>query len=76
VITSRAGAFPELVQDGETGLLVETGSVDEISLAITKFCADNHPGSVMSAKCYLEAEKYTAEKFFDSYLGIYEGKKS
>lgn len=75
VITSRAGAFPELVQDGKTGLLVETGSVDELSSAMIKFCTDSHPRSDMSAKCCREAEKYTAEKFFDGYLGIYEDKE-
>ncbi|HET6462815.1 MAG TPA: glycosyltransferase family 4 protein, partial [Candidatus Krumholzibacteria bacterium] len=40
VIASRAGSVPEVVRDGETGLLVAPGSVDELARAIAAILDD------------------------------------
>ena len=72
VITSRAGAFPELVRDGETGFLVDTGSVDDLSTVLAKVSQKPVVTKAMSENCFVEAEKYTVEKFLDGYLHIYE----
>jgi glycosyltransferase involved in cell wall biosynthesis len=40
VIASDVGGIPEEVVDGETGLLVPAGSVDELSSALTRLLAD------------------------------------
>jgi glycosyltransferase involved in cell wall biosynthesis len=41
VITTRAGALPELVSDGENGVLVEPGSVSELASAIRLLLGDD-----------------------------------
>ena len=40
VVGSRVGGVPELVVDGETGLLVEPGDPDELAAAIGRLLAD------------------------------------
>lgn len=40
VVGSRVGGVPELVLDGETGLLVEPGDPDELATAIGRLAAD------------------------------------
>jgi glycosyltransferase involved in cell wall biosynthesis len=72
VITSRAGAFPELVRDGETGILVKTNSVDELSSAIMRFCVEKNLSRSMLGNCFEEAHKFTTEKFLSGYLNSYE----
>lgn len=40
VVATRAGAFPEIVADGVTGLLVERGDRDALAAAIRRLLAD------------------------------------
>lgn len=40
VVAAHSGATPEVVLDGNTGLLVEYGNVDELAMAITSLCLD------------------------------------
>lgn len=40
VVAGRAGGIPEIIRDGENGLLVEPGDVQGLSAAIAKLCAD------------------------------------
>lgn len=39
VITTRVGAIPEVVRDGESGLLVEVGDVEGLTRALERLCA-------------------------------------
>lgn len=72
VITSRAGAFPEIVREGETGLLANTGSVDDLCLALDRVSKDNSLITAMSGNCFVEAKKYATEQFFAEYIKIYQ----
>jgi glycosyltransferase involved in cell wall biosynthesis len=74
VITSRAGAFPEIVRDGETGFLVKTGSVDDLCSALVKVSEEHSLINTMSGSCFEEARKYTTERFVNDYLDIYGGR--
>jgi len=40
VIAANSGATPEVVVDGETGLLVDYGNVEQLGQAITSLCLD------------------------------------
>lgn len=74
VITSRAGAFPEIVRDGETGFMVDTGSVDALHSILAKVSEEPHLITAMAEASIAEAQKYTTEKFIGYYLDIYEGR--
>lgn len=71
VITSRAGAFPEIVRDGETGFLVKPGSVDDLFSALVKVSEEHFLINAMSGSCIEEARKYTIEKLIGDYLDVY-----
>lgn len=40
VIAADSGATPEVVRDGQSGLLVDYGNLDQLALAITTLCLD------------------------------------
>jgi glycosyltransferase involved in cell wall biosynthesis len=74
VIATRVGAFSEIVRDGETGLLVKSGSVDDLYSALARVSEEHNLLKSMSANCLDEAQKYTTEKLINNYLAVYEGR--
>ncbi len=72
VIAARAGAVPELVRDGENGVLVEFGDVTELSEGILRFLSDPEGASRMGNAGYdLTLERFTwplvLERVRDAY---------
>jgi glycosyltransferase involved in cell wall biosynthesis len=49
VVATRGGALPEIVVDGETGILVERGDSDGLAAAIGKLLSDPHLRERMGA---------------------------
>ena len=49
VVATRAGALPEIVVDGETGILVERGDTDGLAAAIGRLLAEPHLRERMGA---------------------------
>ncbi len=73
VIAARLGAMAELIEDGRTGLLFESGSADDLAQKIA--WADAHPVPMqqMGRQARLEYEsKYTPEKNYAQLMSIYE----
>jgi glycosyltransferase involved in cell wall biosynthesis len=72
VIASRIGALAELVEDGITGLLFETGNAQD--LAAKMKWAQNNPEQMRkmgrNARLKYEAE-YTANQNYDQLIAIY-----
>ncbi|WP_066382153.1 glycosyltransferase family 4 protein [Anabaena sp. CA = ATCC 33047] len=60
VIATRGGAFPELVKDGKTGLLVERGDVDDLAEAMLQLLLDDNLRQAMG-----EAGRQQAVEKFD-----------
>jgi glycosyltransferase involved in cell wall biosynthesis len=74
VITSKTGAFSEIVREGETGLLVNPESVDALFSAMVKVSEEHALLSRMSGNCIEEARKYTSEKLIKDFLDVYSDK--
>jgi glycosyltransferase involved in cell wall biosynthesis len=72
VIASRLGALPEMVRDGETGLLFEAGNADD--LACKMAWAEGNPEEVArmgrAARQEYEA-KYTPAKNYEMLMSVY-----
>jgi len=69
-IATRSGAPPELIDDGETGLLVPTDSPDELAAAIARL-ADDHPLAVdMGAAAYARHGDQTWQRSVDQLEAI------
>jgi colanic acid/amylovoran biosynthesis glycosyltransferase len=50
VITSRVSGIPELVRDGETGLLIEPGDIDGLAAALKRIKNDPELGERLAAE--------------------------
>ena len=73
IIASRVGAMPEIVVDGETGILVEARNVDQLAKAMARLLKDRalrkYMGLLGAAR--LE-EHFSVERMVDGTLAIYE----
>jgi L-malate glycosyltransferase len=73
VLTTRVGGMPEVVRDGETGVLVEP-EVEKIALALDLLLSNPHLCSRLgqAAAVYVRMT-FTWERTVDQLLACYEG---
>lgn len=72
VVGADIGGIPELIKDGETGFLFESGNTDAFEKAINKIIGDDSTAERMSKNC-LETDFYTTEKYCEKLISIYSG---
>ncbi len=73
VVATQAGAFPELVEDGKTGILVKRSDADALAEAIIQLLADEQlRKSMAKAGCEKAVEFFSFEKIADDLLSQYE----
>lgn len=80
VIATRGGAFPELVEEGKTGLLVERGDADALAEAILRLLLDDNQRLAMAEAGRRRAvEKFDwdrqAEKLLHQYHALNKGRE-
>ncbi|MDJ0732909.1 MAG: tetratricopeptide repeat protein [Nostocaceae cyanobacterium] len=73
VIATQAGAFPELIEDGKTGMLVERSDADALAAAIIQLL-DNEKlqKSMVTVARKRAVELFSFEKMADDLLARYE----
>jgi glycosyltransferase involved in cell wall biosynthesis len=72
VLAARAGAMPELVRDGENGILVEFGDVDAIAKSILELLSSRSRAASMGDKGYaLTTTRFTWPLVLERVLGAY-----
>jgi glycosyltransferase involved in cell wall biosynthesis len=65
LVATKIGDIPEIVQDGENGLVVEPGDSDGLAGAILRFLSDEK----LAARCATNALRYAREHFcFDHMM--------
>jgi len=70
VIATRTGAIPEIIQQGETGIIIEPNSEKELSKAIIH--ALTHDMKPTAQKAYEKVKKeYNINRIIDEYMQIY-----
>jgi len=73
VIATRAGAFPEIVEEGKTGLLVERGDADALAEAILALLRDKNRCQAMGkAGRQRTVEKFSWEPLSESLIEQYQ----
>lgn len=74
VVGSDAGGVPEIISDGETGLLFETRNADSLTSALERLIDDPALRKRMAAagKAFAD-EKFSDEQHFDRLEEIYKG---
>ncbi|MBM3335126.1 glycosyltransferase family 4 protein [Candidatus Sumerlaeota bacterium] len=79
VIAHRAGALPEIVEDGKTGLLVEPDDADALADAIVRLLGDPHERERMgraARQAVLErfTEAHRAEATLAAYRAVWQAR--
>ena len=73
IVASRIGGIPQMIQDGETGILVEPKNAEALRQGLEKALADDmlceRLGKAARKKV---AEEFSMEKNMEQLLGIYE----
>lgn len=73
VVASRMGALPELVEDGQTGLLFETGDANALAESMASLWHDTERCRRMGRAARAKALKaYTSAKYYKNLLRVYE----
>jgi glycosyltransferase involved in cell wall biosynthesis len=71
VVAVRAGAMPDIVRDGETGLLAPPDP-DAFRRAIAALLANAGERTAMGARARQVAEEYGQDRLTDRLIGIYD----
>jgi glycosyltransferase involved in cell wall biosynthesis len=71
VIASRRGGLPDIVIDGETGILVEPMQPDAIRDAILRILGDPDLHRRMSAAARTDAQRFSLDRYVGRLLEIY-----
>jgi glycosyltransferase involved in cell wall biosynthesis len=73
VVASRIGGIPEVVSDGETGLLVESGSVEALAAAILRVLDDSDTAArrARAARALVE-QRFSHEASITRLLRLYD----
>jgi glycosyltransferase involved in cell wall biosynthesis len=65
LVATKVGDIPEVIQDGENGLLVERGAADEMAAAILRFIFDEK----LAARCAANGLALARKRFsFDRMM--------
>lgn len=70
VVCSNVGGLPELITNGDTGIIVEPGDPEAIALAVTALLARTDFDQIKRA-CRRTAQKHDLEGFLDKTESIY-----
>jgi glycosyltransferase involved in cell wall biosynthesis len=71
VVAANSGATPEVVRDGETGLLVDYGNVEQLGQAITSLCLDPELRKRLGAAGQRRLQtQFSFEQFRERFNGI------
>jgi N-acetyl-alpha-D-glucosaminyl L-malate synthase BshA len=72
VVASRAGGLPEVIADGETGLLFPPGDIAAMAAGVTRLLTDSAFHSKLSAEARRQAEaRFRKDPLVDRYESIY-----
>lgn len=73
VVATRTAGITELVTDGETGILVEPGSIDQAVLALEKLLASSEPRRKMGiyARSLIREKQFSWKNTAEAYREVY-----
>jgi glycosyltransferase involved in cell wall biosynthesis len=73
VIGARIGGIPEMIRDGHTGALFESGNTEELAALMRRFAdmPDAQVAEMGEAACAYVAATFTAQRYFDEMTALY-----
>jgi glycosyltransferase involved in cell wall biosynthesis len=73
VIASRVGGLPDVIADGQEGILVEAGDVSKLSEAIVRLVTDGELRETMGRNGRRAAERFRVESAVEKLLALVDG---
>ena len=75
VVATRVGGVPEVVINGETGIIIEPGNVSELSNSINNLCGNENLRKKMGFAAFKRAhEHFGIERMVEHHSKYYHGK--
>lgn len=71
VVASRVGGIPGLLADGQYGLLVQPGDVDELAHAILRILADGDLAARLGKAAQTASEAFDIRMVIERLMGVY-----
>jgi glycosyltransferase involved in cell wall biosynthesis len=71
IIASRVGGLPEIVRDGDNGVLIDPRSPDQLEKAILRLYGDPDLRRALGARGREFARDFTADAMAEKYLDLY-----
>ena len=71
IIASKVGGIPEIIKEGETGVLVKPKSSSEIAEAIIKLLSEKEISHRMKARSKEEVRRFSVEEMVRKYENLY-----
>lgn len=71
IVASRVGGIPDVIADGDNGLLVPPANPEALKDAILALYSDSGRRNAMSRAAREDAGRYTAERMVAAYLEVY-----
>ena len=72
VVATDIPGTRELVRDGQTGWLIQSGSVEQISEAVKRAFSQREAYASIQAQAYAWAQNFTIERAAQQYLALYQ----
>ncbi len=70
-ISSNVGAIPEVISDGENGILVDPGKIGDLSMAIRKMIETPDEVERISKMARRTSENHDWEKYFENLIKVW-----
>ncbi len=72
IVATKTGAIPEIICDGENGLLVDPGDSDQIRDAVLYLLDHPEKAEAMGRKAQIDAEAYSEERERQEWRALYQ----
>jgi glycosyltransferase involved in cell wall biosynthesis len=72
IVATKTGAIPEIIRDGENGLLVDPGDSDQIRDAVLYLLDHPKKAEAMGRKAHIDAEAYSEERERQEWRDLYQ----
>jgi len=72
IVATKVGGLPEIIQNGQNGLLVNPGKPAELAAAIMLFLADPARAADCGLKAATSAEQFTLQNTVEQTLKLYQ----
>ena len=72
IVASNVGGVPEIVHDGENGILIQAACPDQLKAGILRLCAEPNLRSKMGRRGKQMATHFTSSTMCKKYLSLYQ----